>query len=410
MSVSKNLYRDRHKQKEPGKRIYIATVEVSDDIYTNTKEIDAYTVKWLDDDGRELYEDNCLLSGEVPEYSGSDPEKENCTFIGWSDGERTYSPEQELPEVTQNVTYKAVYSYNDGIGARLFGYTISLQGDIAVNFYMELSDNVINSENDPYMQFKVSDTEAENKDQKVYLSGLEPVRLNDKNYYVFKCHVAAKNINSPVEAQLIDGDDKSAIYTYSVREYANYLLSHTSNPEYAKAEPLVKAMLHYGAAAQVQFGSTNAPSNDGIESNGWEDVTAADINKPYDSINTYLPQDVVFEQTTLSLKCETTLSLYFDSSRDLTFTCEGKTVEVVHVNSSYAARIRGIKAKELGNDFTLTIKEGDTVIGSVTYCPMTYCYNVLNRNADSTDEATVNLKNVCKTLYKYWQAAKDYRN
>ena len=66
------------------------------------------------------------------------------------------------------------------------------------------------------------------------------------------------------------------------------------------------------------------------------------------------------------------------------------------------ARIRGIKANELENDFTVTF-EGDSVTYNVTYNVMTYCYNVLN---DGTVDK--NLKNVCKALYKYAQAAINY--
>ena len=106
---------------------------------------------------------------------------------------------------------------------------------------------------------------------------------------------------------------------------------------------------------------------------------------------------------TLSLKSETTLSLYFESDKTLTFECEGKIVETVSNGKYQVARIRGIVAKELQNNFTLTVKEGDTVLGTMVYSPMTYCYNVLSD--ETRPEA---LQNVCKAFFLYAKAADTY--
>lgn len=128
------------------------------------------------------------------------------------------------------------------------------------------------------------------------------------------------------------------------------------------------------------------------------DVTVPNTFK-FDEVSTALPEGVTFEGATLSLKSETTLSLYFKGlPANTKFICDGKTVETAK-NGEYAvARIRGIKASELENSFTVTFK-GE----SMTYNAMTYCYNVLN--GGSYDK---NLQNVCKALYKYAQAAKTY--
>ena len=119
----------------------------------------------------------------------------------------------------------------------------------------------------------------------------------------------------------------------------------------------------------------------------------------FNEANAALPEGVTFEGATLSLRSETTLSLYFNGlPEDTEFTCDSKTVETAKNGEYVVARIRGIKANELENDFTITFKGG-----SVKYNAMTYCYNVLNGGSD--DE---NLQNVCKALYKYAQVAKIY--
>ena len=135
-------------------------------------------------------------------------------------------------------------------------------------------------------------------------------------------------------------------------------------------------MLNYGTASQNYFGTNiDKPANADLSAEDKEiaDVTADMINKSYDG-NANLPNGVTFTKVTLSLKSETTLSLYFENTggKKLTFSCEGKTVEKNHNGTTWVARIRGIKAKELRDDFTLTVSD-DTKNGSVTYSPMIYC-------------------------------------
>ena len=77
-------------------------------------------------------------------------------------------------------------------------------------------------------------------------------------------------------------------------------------------------------------------------------------------------------------------------------------MDVEHRGTTWIARIRGIAAWNLGDDFTLNVSDG-TTDGSVTYTPTTYCYNVLTKG---TDDA--NLTAMVKALYHYRKAAEAY--
>ena len=168
----------------------------------------------------------------------------------------------------------------------------------------------------------------------------------------------------------------------------------------ADAVPLVKAMLNYGAYAQIYFDKNpDDPANASLseEEKALGDVT---ITAPESAID--LPDGVIFEGATLSLRSETTLSLYFTSSVDLSFSCKGRTVEESVSGSYQIARIRDIPAKQLLNSFTLQISAGEAS-GSVTYSPMNYCYNALDGGTDNE-----NLINVVKALYLYAQTANAY--
>ena len=286
--------------------------------------------------------------------------------------------------------------YADDLGARLLGYTLSLNGDIGINFYMELSDTVTSSST-AKMHFTIpKNGTPDTKD--IMVSDATQGKVGDKTYYIFKCQVAAKEMTSEIKAQIIDGNHQGTEFTYSVKEYADYLLAHTDeNAEYKAAESLVKAMLNYGAYSQIHFDKTST----GLANEGFTDQEKAldDVEIDIaDAIINNLPGDTTYEGATLSLKSETSLSLYFKSSSTLSFSCGRYTVEYVKNGDYQVARIRGIKAKDIGDVFTLNVS-GVTV----KYSPLNYCKNKLG-----DDTAADNLKDALKALYWYYKAADAY--
>ena len=287
--------------------------------------------------------------------------------------------------------------FEDGIGEQLYGNSLSLEGDIGVNFYMMLADDIASSET-AYMQF-TTPAGSKTETKTVLVKDAAKKVINGKTYYVFKCNVSAKDMASEIKAQIIDGDKAGTTYTYSVKDYADYLLEHNEVEEYAKAAPLVKKMLNYGAASQTYFGIEGTAANAELDD---ADKALGKVSIPYSfkySDNATLPEGVTFEGATLSLKSETTLSLYFKGLPvDTKFTCDGKTVETAKNGEYVVARIRGISSNELEGNFTVTFTGG-----SVTYNAMTYCYNVLNGGTDDK-----NLQNVCKALYLYAEEARKY--
>lgn len=310
------------------------------------------------------------------------------------DGIITYTATAELDGNTYTDVKTA---FADGVGVRIVGHSISLDGDIAVNFYMELSDSIIAHKDTAYMHFTIP-TGSGTTEQDMLVKDARVVESGDKTYYVFKCRVAAKEMTSEIKAQMIDGDLTGTEYTYSVKEYADYLIEHADEREdLAAALPLVKAMLNYGANSQLYFDKNpgalaNAGLTDDEKALGTPEISITDpvVN---------VPEGVTFEGATLSLKSETSLSLYFTSSDTLEFSCDGYTVEKAASGDYQIARIRGIKAKHIGDIMALKINGNE----AISYSPLNYCKNVLDD--DTTDE---NLQNVVKALYAYWQAADQY--
>ena len=365
--------------------------------------------------GITAYENNSCLQYNGTFYAGSEDEVSlilehpavptDYTFSGYTASAGTLN-DGVLTMPAENVTISGKFEFIDGIGARLVGRSITVEDDVSVNFYMELSDEIAQSET-AYMQFTIP-TGDKTETETVLVSDA----LQQDGCYRFNCNVAAKEMTSDIKAQVIDPESgrQGTVYTYSIKNYADTLLAHTKdNWSYRKAAPLVKTMLNYGAAAQIYFDKTSTGlANAGLSD---EDKTLGEITdqlNPWENYTGENLSDVPFIGATLSLKSQTTLSLYFSDDDELTFTCvdeKGKEriVKPVRNGETQIARIRDIAAAELQYSYTVTVKKGDTELGSITYSPMNYCHKALNGGTQN-----VNLQTVAKALYWYSKEAHEY--
>ena len=334
--------------------------------------------------------------------------------------EETVDATVTTDETTEKITYTATVQFegktytdkkevDNEIGTRLIGYTLSLDGDIGVNFYMELSDQVIADKDSAYMMFTIpykgpSGTEI------MRVCDADTKEMKGKTYYIFMCRVAAKDMTGTIKAQIIDGEKNGTEYSYSAKEYADYLLAHPENEEFAAAADLVKKMLNYGAYAQIYFSDEPLPEEE-LANYGLSDEDKAlgdvSITPPETSLN--LPAGVTLEGITLALKSQTSLSLYFKSenNHELTFSCGDMTGVKEETGGYQIARIRDIPAKCLKDSFTLTVTAGANS-GTAKYSPMNYCSGVLQKAVEKPEESDPKLVNVVKALYNYSQAANRY--
>jgi hypothetical protein len=219
-------------------------------------------------------------------------------------------------------------------------------------------------------------------------------------------------MTSLITAQIVDGNIMSAPYTYTVQQYADYILKNPA--KYADEQDLVKAMLNYGAYSQIYFGyNTNRLANSILSESdkNVSGVTAATLADYEDKLT---EADTRFETpvshmsayyANLSLESETTLNIKFKGVPAGTVFKLGDKVLDVDIKSDdlTTVSITGISAKELNSYFTITIIFSNSQEYSFTYSPMNYCYNVLHRNR--SDE----LSNTVRALYLYNLAADSYK-
>lgn len=293
--------------------------------------------------------------------------------------------------------------YCDGCGALiedafLVSRSISLNGNIAVNFYMSISDKILNGEKSPYVIF----TQEDKDPVKVPLAQSRKVIVNGAPTYVFTYEVAAKEMTDTITAQLFYGDSCTEEYTYSVKTYADNMRTQLAADDPCML--LLDAMLHYGAASQLQFNHhTDRPANEGLEP---VDYTELQI----EGYPTVVPQGTAlasFAGSSLLLESETTLRIFLTvdaSVENLTVTYNGQPLEIkTRGNLSYVD-VKNIAAPDLDENYTITVNDG-TETADITFSPMCYCASV---KANATGVHSETLQNVVAALYLYNQAANAY--
>lgn len=269
--------------------------------------------------------------------------------------------------------------------------SISLKGNIALNYYMLLSDEVL-SDSTAYMQFTMADGEI------IQIPVSEGVKYEyeGETYYVFSCAVDAKEMTDDVISQFIYAEGSTTEHTYSVQTYAKHILETSTNE---KIKVLITAMLNYGAASQTHFGyNTDDLANAELAAPDYSNVTISGFNATPGQ-GTELAK---FYSASLILKSETTLRFFFTAP--ITATYNGQELEVKQRSGLYYVDVVGISAKDLDEDVTITINDG-TNTAEVSFNPMAYCQAVQN---DTTGAFDQEMKDLVAALYLYNQAANVY--
>ena len=191
------------------------------------------------------------------------------------------------------------------------------------------------------------------------------------------------------------GDGK----TLSIKYYADYVINNSSKENFVN---LMKAMLNYGAAAQVNFGYD-------VENLVNADMAEADRLMPETlDVSTFAhtwsgeEDGIEITSASLLLQSETKIRIYFKLAEgktleDFTFTIDGVEVTPVQSGDEYYIEKANVAAKDLDIMYTFCLGNRQ-----LTYCGLSYVNQVLTY---SRDEKLINL---AKALYAYNQAANAY--
>ena len=290
----------------------------------------------------------------------------------------------------------------------LKGATVSLGDDIGVNFYMELSNNILADEN-AYVEFTLPD--INNTVETVMVKDAVKGTYEDKVYSVFTCNIAAKEMASDIRLKVFNGNDVAGKeYTYQVKTYGDKILADTAGAYTAEEKDMVKAMLNYGAYAQAHFGyNAENPANAGMD-DADKVLAEVELGDTYQYTLTGSCTGLTYYGTSLMTTSKTAIRHYFELAEDaniddFAFWYSGNTLTTKQKGTLYYVEIPGIVASKLGEMYDLTVTKGSETM-TLTYSPYTNVKGILEGETAYTD----NSKNMMRALYWYGCAAATLNN
>lgn len=315
-----------------------------------------------------------------------------------------------------NFCIKAFTNNNRDFGEKIKGTSATLNGSIDMNLYVDIpADSELKKDPDAYIEFTVNGNTS-----KVKVSDAKENEHGKK----FTCPVVAKEMTSEIQAQFVSEGERSQIYTYTVKDYAEEILNDSKNLYSDEAKKLVKAMLNYGANAQKYFGYNTGNLANANLSGTDKDASLKDCDftgyKP-----TWTPDETVtgikYYGSSLNLNTNTNVKNYFEledrhtiDEYTFSYTTNGETCEVTPVQKTmgdkelYLVEIPDIKSYLLNEDIVVTIKskaKPESTGIKMSYSPFSYCYAASELRSDKTKTSLINLT---KSLYWYWDKADQY--
>ena len=288
--------------------------------------------------------------------------------------------------------------------AVVVGKSLSLKGNIAVNFYLDLPQSVL-SDDDAYVTIN---------DVKYPVSEAEQSEVRAAAGYRFTANVKFAHLtdtlvlrvyngkDEPVQLKDSEGNDLTETgFAYRAQDYIEYI---RANSEDEGLLAVVNALSDLGSLAQVQF-KYNVDSRVDVVGD-LASVTAEMVKDHELKLTTADGAGIRYYGSSLLLKDATTVRHYFklDGGEigDYTFTVDGAEVEIAEKGGLYYVDITGIVARDLDKSFHVEVlKGGETVIG-LDYSALSYAYTTLSRGKTDT------LTELAKAVVLYSQAANAY--
>lgn len=258
-------------------------------------------------------------------------------------------------------------------------WSLTLGEDVSVNFRVDVRASIKNTA-------KIHLTTVSGT-QIISVSELTPV---EGDIYHISVKLAAMQMVDGVSVKIVNGEDSTGVKTYYIKDYANTILNGSYTEE---TKSMVKAMLHYGAAAQTYFGY----KADTLVNAGVDGMTAAVPAVSKAPSYTGSVEGVTYTGATLVLRDKIAVRYYFDVDGELsqyTFTKDGVAYTPEKKGDSYYIEVADINPQDLDNSYTVKVNDSLTVV----YSPMNYIVNMYNSGGES-------LRALMQATYAYYQAA-----
>lgn len=267
---------------------------------------------------------------------------------------------------------------------------LTLGGDIQIDFVMNIAESVTQDDS-AYVSITV-----DNEEEKHMLSDLTP---DDNGMYQISTNVAAAQMTEDIFVQVIASEQQGSEFVYSVRKYADYILSNSDDES---LKNLVKAMLSYGGKAQDYFAyNTTDLADNGISVESqtipYEDGLAAKKTGSSETVK-YYGSSLIHENKTgvrfYFLSDDSTITSASVTYADGTET----TADLIQSGTRCYVQIDNIAPNELCDEITVTV---DGL--SVTYSPFYYIHRMYYK-----DTSNRVMREMMQAMYDYYLSAVAY--
>ena len=307
--------------------------------------------------------------------------------------------------------------------AKVVGYSVGLSDMISLNMYTYVPEKFL-SDAGANAVFTLADGTVTQQP----LSEFKKASYNGVNTVVINTKMVPAYITRSVTMKIVGSDGKeSEGFTYSIYEYAkDYIKYATTETEYQKALPLVKAMLDYGAYSQLFFGvdASNLANYDrvsnlkltegNVEQTSCDSVFNAIKNEETGTLGN---EELIYQNISLICESETSMKLYFQNKNNLTlnqikekyaikvYDSEGNVIpddgcEMQVEGEKFWIKIKNLGPVKLSSDYTVEFtSDAGTQRGTVS--PICYIKKAMKQD-------DMNLQNLCKAMYLYNKATLEY--
>ncbi len=302
-----------------------------------------------------------------------------------------------------------VHFTNVAVGPSFKSYSVTLEGMIGVNFYMDLSSLSDEEKQESYMEFTFNN--------KTVTDTFDPEHTNPNRngYYGFTCLLTSIEMADTITATFCYRGDRKVRTQYSAQEYLAKAELQTTGVTLAA----VQSVADYGHYVQEYLTEVNQ-TDDGHETIEaattitQQNITAAKNATVDYAIQREPVQDsyIISTPFSLSVNDTITINLYVETEDNREITAlltrpgesEPEEMTVERVNGKYRVRVAGIKASELADSFIITLNAGGADM-PVTVSALSYVQAVLTNENHAEDSAA---RKAVTAIYQYYIKTKAY--
>ena len=265
-------------------------------------------------------------------------------------------------------------------------WNLSLGDNIGMNFYLQIADDAQDAK--ICITFDGETTEYTVDELTATADG-----------YKISVELAAAQVTKAVKVEALQGETVIVSETYTIEQYANYILDDQTGKYDDVTKALVVELLNYCDKAQTYFeyNTDNRVSVD-FSNTGKVEVSNAGVADiaVAGSVN-----GVQFYGASMVFESKNAVRFYFTGDLTGSKIYNGDAeLEIQTKGTMYYVEVADINPDKLAEVITITVENGTQAL-TVSYSPMNYIVRMSQKGSE-------NLQALLKALYNYHLAAVDY--